>query len=138
MSIIKTASWWTPLPDDHVRIGISRGTPRFRVAAGYRLYKRLNPGPWFSSADTATFTERYHAEVLHRLDPEQVLRELVALAPGRVPVLVCWERVGGVQWCHRSLAANWLAAGLGIVVPEFGFEDLPQDRHPLLPPALLI
>jgi hypothetical protein len=30
-----TSSWFTPLPPDHVRIGISRGTPR-GVVAGYR------------------------------------------------------------------------------------------------------
>ncbi len=25
---IKTGCWFTPLPDDHVKIGISRGVPR--------------------------------------------------------------------------------------------------------------
>jgi hypothetical protein len=27
---------------------------------------------------------------------------------------------------------------VGQVAPEFGFEDLPQHRHPLLPPGMLL
>ena len=56
------------------------------------------------------------------------------LANGRVPVLCCFEAVGGPKWCHRSLVASWLSAALGEAVPELGFEDRPQERHPLLPP----
>jgi hypothetical protein len=40
---VKTASWFTKLPDDHQRIGISRSTPR-RMPAGYRIYRKLAPG----------------------------------------------------------------------------------------------
>ena len=46
---MKTASWFTKLPEDHIQIGISRGAPR-RMAAGYRLFKTLAPGAWFNSA----------------------------------------------------------------------------------------
>lgn len=48
LPLIKTASWATKLPDDHLRVGISRGTPR-RLPAGYRVFRSLAPGPWFNS-----------------------------------------------------------------------------------------
>jgi hypothetical protein len=32
----------------------------------------------------------------------------------------------------------WLGDALGLVVPEFGFEDMPQDQHPLLPPSMRV
>ncbi|MBV8614941.1 MAG: hypothetical protein JOY66_14425 [Acetobacteraceae bacterium] len=73
----------------------------------------------------------YPAEVLDPLDPRAVAIELAEIAAGCVPVLCCWERPLAGQWCHRALAAAWLAAALGEPVPEFGFEHLPQAEHPL-------
>jgi hypothetical protein len=133
---MKTASWFTELPPDHVKIGISRGVPRRMT--GYRLFRRLAPGPWFNSVSTEEYRQRYRDEVLARLDPHQVAAQLRELAGDRIPCLCCFERVGGRQWCHRSLVAEWLAEALGQPVPEFGFEDLPQDLHPLRPPPTLL
>jgi hypothetical protein len=130
---VKTGSWSTQLPNGHLRIGISRGTPRFGVGKGFRLYRKLNPGPWFNRVSTAEYLERYQAEVLDRLDPEQTLMEIEQLARGRVPVLCCYEQAGSGQWCHRALAAQWLSYALSIKVPEVGLEGLPQDQHPMLP-----
>ena len=133
---VKTGSWSTQLPDGHMRIGISRGTPRFGIGKDCRLYRKLNPGVWFNRVGTAEYLERYQAEVLDRLDPVQTLAEIEALARGRIPVLCCFEKVGTGQWCHRALAAGWLADSLSINVPEVVHEGLPQDQHPLLPPEL--
>ena len=132
---MKTASWFTPLPDDHQRIGISRGTPR-RQPAGFRIYRRLAPGPWFSSVDELEYIRRYQTEILDRLDPRVVTGELADMAGDRVPVLLCFERPGTGSWCHRALVAAWLGDALGLVVPEVGFEALPQQEHPLLPPSM--
>ena len=130
--MIKTASWFTPLPPDHVRIGISRSVPR-RTPAGYRRYHRLNPGEWFKTVPLEEYRRRYQAEVLDRLEPLQVAAELRAMADGAIPVLLCFERPGTGDWCHRAFVASWLAAATGKAVPELGFEHLPQDQHPLLP-----
>jgi hypothetical protein len=129
--MIKTASWLTELPPDHARIGISRGVPR-RMPAGFRMYRKLAPGPWFNSCATPEeYERRYHAEILCRLGAKQVAAELMALAGGKVPVLCCFERAGSGKWCHRALAAAWLAEALGEAVPELGHEDRPQNLHPL-------
>ena len=132
---MKTASWFTPLPEDHMRIGISRGTPR-RMAAGYRLYKALAPGPWFNSVGVEEYYDRYRAEILGPLDPRKVRDDLARLGLGKTPVLLCYERPGGADWCHRAMAAEWLAEALGMPVPEFGYETVPQGEHPLMPPQL--
>ena len=130
---IKTASWFSRLPDDHARIGISRSMPRGGASAGCRMYRKLAPGPWFRSVDVETYARLYQAEVLDRLDPRQVAAELQELAGGRVPVLLCFERPNGKDWCHRAFASRWLSEALGWPVPEFGYEHLPQDQHPLHP-----
>ena len=132
---MKTASWSTPLPADHLRIGISRGVPR-RLPAGYRIYRKLAPGPWFNTVGTQEFYDRYMKEILAPLDRQRVIAELTEMALGRVPVLLCFERPGDRRWCHRSLAAAWLSEGLGRTVSEFGFESLPQEQHPMLPAEL--
>ena len=129
---IKTASWFSQLPPGHVMVGIGRGVP-YRLAPGYRLYRRLVPGPCFNSVETAEFCRRYQA-LLDQLDPYRVVAELEALAQGRIPTMVGFERAGSDQWCHRALVALWLAEGTGLPVPEVGYEYLPQDQHPLLPP----
>ena len=74
----------------------------------------------------------YRSEVLGPLDPHAVASELVDLAGGGVPVMVCYERVGGRGWCHRALVAEWLAAALGQPVPEVGFEALARQDHPMM------
>jgi hypothetical protein len=130
MQMIKTASWFTDLPAGHTRIGISRGIPR-RRAAGYRIYRKLAPGSWFHSVSDDEYTRRFQTEILDRLDPHQVAAELVSLAGGGVPVMVCFERAGDGQWCHRAMVADWLAEATGQPVPEVGFEARAQSDHPL-------
>jgi hypothetical protein len=135
LPLIKTASWATKLPDDHLRIGISRGVPR-RLPAGYRVFRSLAPGPWFNSVGIEEYYRLYRTEILGPLDPRLIADALLALGNGRVPVLLCYEQPDRGQWCHRAMAAEWLAEVLGATVPEFGYESLPQHEHPLMPPQL--
>jgi len=123
---IKTASWFTKLPPDHFKVGISRGVPR-GTPAGYRRYAALNPGPWFKSSTVPEYLALYGAQ-LAKLKPERVAADLVALAPGRTPVMLCYENPVGIQsgscWCHRHLVAQWLEDTLGIQVEEVGHPTL--------------
>lgn len=116
--VIVTASWYTILPAGYARIGISRGTPRGQ--RGYRMYRALAPGPWFRSVEPAEFCRLYMAQ-LNELKPQQVVDELTALADGKIPAVLCFERPPpDPHWCHRSLVSAWLADELAIEVPEFG------------------
>jgi hypothetical protein len=127
---IKTGSWFGDMPAGHVKIGISRGVPR-RMSAGYRVYKKLAPGPWFNSVSAEEYYYLYRSEILDLLDPRVIASELIDLARGGIPVMVCYERSGGPDWCHRAMAAEWLEQTLGRDVPEVGFET--QGKHPLMP-----
>ncbi len=132
---IKTGCWFVDLPEGHSKIGISRGVPR-RMAAGYRVFRKLAPGSWFNSVGPDEYYHLYRAEILAVLDPRVIASELIDLARGGVPVMLCYERAHTGTWCHRAMAAEWLAETLGRPVPEAGFETLPQADHPLMPPGL--
>jgi Protein of unknown function, DUF488 len=133
---IVTASWSTVLPPDIVRVGISRGGARRQ--RGYRLLPALAPGAWFKSVGETEYIERYQLQ-LASLDPQAVYGTLCDMAHGAPCVaLLCFERAGTDDgWCHRSLAAQWLSAGLGADVHEWGYETVPPNRHPLLPLTLM-
>jgi hypothetical protein len=101
------------------RISISRYAPR-NAAAGYRVYSKLAPGPWFNKVGAAEFCRLYGAQ-LAALDPQRTFDELVALAAPHEPVLMCWEVPPfhiPTNWCHRHLVADWFKATIGVEVPE--------------------
>ena len=100
------------------RISIARSTPR-RMPAGFRIFKDLAPGPWFSQVNDAEYRKLFASEVLKRLDPKQVWKELHDLVPGVEPILLCWETLEEPdEWCHRRLVADWFKKELGESVVE--------------------
>ena len=134
-TLIYTSSWAAILPDSFQRIGISRGTPR-RRPGGYRLYRALQPGAWWRDcASNEEFRQRYF-EILNRLCPQRVVVDLIRIAAGKTPVLLCWEPPAHpFKWCHRGLASAWLADELGLEVREYGHENEGCGwAHPGLPP----
>ena len=60
------------------------------------------------------YTRLYVEQVLSRLDPLKVYRELDG------SILLCWEKAG--KFCHRRLIADWLAKDTGYDVKEFGHD----------------
>ena len=133
---IKTSSWFTPLPEGHFRIGISRGSPR-NAGAGFRLFKTLAPGPWFNSVGPEEYYHLYRTEILAPLNPRVIAATLLDMARGAIPVMLCYEPPGAAgQWCHRAMAAEWLSQALGQPVPEVGFESRDQRDHPNMPEVL--
>lgn len=131
---MKTSSWFAYSGPG--RISTSRGTPR-GAAAGYRVFRALAPGPWFNSVDPATYYRRYRQEILGVLDPRRTWDELHRLAGAHEPVLLCFEKPGGPQWCHRALISEWFLEQLGEHVPELGQDQSLTGRaHPLFLPRL--
>jgi hypothetical protein len=135
---IYTSSWQTKIDETkYCRIGISRSTPRGQK--GFRRYPKLNPGPWFRSIpDEREWAKRYEGEILAPLDPQTTVDELMTMADGRVPVLLCWEPPEpGDDYCHRGLVAAWLARALKMTVCELGQESEGCGHsHPKLPRSL--
>ena len=65
--------------------------------------------------DEKEYTNQYYAQVLDKLDPQEVYNDL------KDKVLLCYEKSG--KFCHRRLVADWIEEKLGIVVPEEGQEQ---------------
>lgn len=86
--------------------------PQFKVLAPkwafFSAYKK-------GEIDAIGYTERYNAEVLAPLDPEEIAERIVELA-GPNATLLCYEKPG--DFCHRRLVAAWLDERLKIKVPE--------------------
>ena len=128
---IVTASWRDPLdPVAFLRVSISRMSPR--NLSGYRGYPRLAPGDWWRSiGDPAEWAARYETDVLVKLDPAQVVADLMAMAPdGRTIALCCWETYDPYSgWCHRGQVASWLHQRLGLAVAEARDPSRRCGRH---------
>lgn len=56
------------------------------------------------------YIQEYYAQVLSKLDPEEVYRELDN------SVLLCYE--DNTEFCHRHIVAAWFEILLGVTVPE--------------------
>jgi hypothetical protein len=134
-SQIKPGPWSGKFPDDQLRVGISRGNAA-RAGCWLSRVSQARSGTRFNSVEVDEYRRRYYAEILGPLDTQAVAGELLDMAGGRIPVLLCFERPGRGQWCHCAMASEWLAEATGQAVPEFGFETLPQHEHPLLPSSL--
>ena len=129
-----TASWYSKLPDTCQVIGISRTAPR-GMAKGFRLYKALAPGPWFKTASVDEYTKLYFTEILGVLDPVKVMADLLAIANGRTPALVCFERPGTGIWCHRGMVSIWLHQHLDVELVEYGHDGFGR-QHVMAPSAM--
>ncbi len=69
------------------------------------------------------YIQQYYVQVLSKLDPEQVYRELDD------SVLLCYE--DNTEFCHRHIVAAWFEILLGVTVPEQkakGFDIETIDR----------
>jgi uncharacterized protein (DUF488 family) len=63
--------------------------------------------------DPVTFTKLYKAEILDKLDPMTVIRQM----GGDNFIMLCWEKPG--DFCHRRVVAGWLRKHTGVLVDEF-------------------
>jgi hypothetical protein len=86
------------------------------------MFRKLQPPAGSLKLADGAFTERYYAEVLERLDPRKTVDELIAMADGKIPVLLCFEHPTSTAWCHRAMISAWFSATLGLEVPEYGRE----------------
>ncbi len=99
-------------------VSIARFPPRWFT--GPRCFALAPPPELLRLHDWDTYRARYRQEVLDRLDPGSVLRELESLAGSPDVILLCFEK--SRVFCHRRLVAEWFGETKGIPVPETGDE----------------
>lgn len=92
-------------------VAISRGIPRGWQG---RRYKALAPPrDLIKIMEPERFIPLYRAQVLDRLDPMQVIREM----GGDNFIMLCFEPPG--EFCHRRVVAAWLRKHTGVLIEEF-------------------
>ena len=74
-------------------------------------YKKLAPkysffSIWKETHDNDYYIASFHIEVLAKLNPAIVVKELQELSPTNDIALVCYEKPN--DFCHRHLVAQWL------------------------------
>lgn len=100
-------------------VGISQGKSRFGIKA--KDYNKLAPPMYLveryksGSITKEQYSEEYYRVVLSKLDPHEVLNEIVSLF-GDDATLLCFEKAG--EFCHRRIVADWIEKGTGVNVPE--------------------
>lgn len=103
---------------EFVQISIALYTPRF-----LKIPKYSNLAPHHKMLEMPE--EQYrkvYAELLSRLDPEQVLKDLQEIAQGNNFVLLCYEKPN--EFCHRHLVADWLNTNCKTRIIEYGSDEL--------------
>ena len=107
---MRTASYFTYRGPG--RVAISRSLPKGYPEDFPRFAPLAPPAYHYSVAE-------YEAQ-LAALDPLQVQAQLLELAGGAEPVLLCFERPPFTEsnWCHRRLVAAWFQRTIGLEVAE--------------------
>jgi hypothetical protein len=91
-------------------MAISLGVPK--GWRGTRCTVLAPPRHLIKIMDPKTFIPLYRAQVLDRLEPHKIIRDL----GGDNFVMVCWEDPG--VFCHRRVVAVWLEKATDIKVEE--------------------
>jgi len=92
-------------------VAISLGVPR--GWRGARCTVLAPPRPLIKIMDPETFIPLYKAQVLDKLDPHKIIKDL----GGDNFILLCWEDPG--VFCHRRVVAAWMQKEAGALVEEF-------------------
>jgi hypothetical protein len=92
-------------------VAISLGVPRGWQGARYIVL--APPRPLIKIMDPETFIPLYRAQVLDKLDPQKIIRDL----GGDNFIMLCWEAPG--EFCHRRVVATWLRKETGVLIEEF-------------------
>lgn len=99
-------------------VSIARFPPQWYT--GPCCFTLAPPPELLKLEDWTEYRRGYRKEVLDRLDPDEVLREIEGLAGGPDIILLCFEK--DRSHCHRGLVAEWFSDTRGIRIPESGGE----------------
>jgi uncharacterized protein YeaO (DUF488 family) len=98
------------LPENVVPIAICRYVPEGLRLSCYRYFE-LAPNPdnlleYKRTGDIEKFTRNYKEQILDKLDPHGLVRDLTRWVGNKDIAFVCYEK--STDFCHRHLVAEWL------------------------------
>jgi Protein of unknown function, DUF488 len=134
LPVLYTSRWQNEkLADlDVVLVGISRGTPRFKLPYRYRQLRLLAPSKeTFALREDKEFDKAYVAG-LEKIGVERIaeaLRRLSYEQGGKPLILLCYEDVHAGEDCHRRMFADWWKQQTGQEVLEPVPSIIPSKRH---------
>lgn len=89
-----------------------KGVTYKKLAPKYEFFIKYKKG----KISCKEFIECYEKEILSKLNPRDVLKELYELTYSEKIILLCWEKT--INFCHRHLVAKWLQNELGKTIKE--------------------
>lgn len=100
------------LPEEICPIAICGKTPDWWNGKSTKI---LAPKFWFFSEwkknhDNDFYTKKFKTEVLSKLEPNEVVKNLKKMADGKIPCMICYEKP--TDFCHRHIVAEWLNKSL--------------------------
>ena len=104
-------------------ISIALKPSRFFVSRNFM--PELAPTYDMLSISDEAYVPKY-AEILKKINPEEILNKISILSKGKPAVLMCFEKEG--DFCHRRLVAEWLQNLYKIEVKELG--RMEQVKNP--------
>jgi hypothetical protein len=124
-----------------VKVGITRGEPRFKLSFSLKgnITLLAPPRSIFNMTDKAAFRRKYF-EYLDGVGVSEAKRVLEQFGYGveKEMVLLCYEDTTcddpRKNWCHRTMFAEWWAKNTGQIVEEYpdsgNFESKRKKEKP--------
>lgn len=108
-----------------------KGSEYKKLAPKWSFYSEWKNGS--HKGDNDYYIKHYKEEVLDKLDPEQVLKELEGFSGVSEDniILLCYEKTG--TFCHRHLVADWLNQNIKRDNYVFNVHELDLDSEVNLP-----
>lgn len=114
------------LPEHIVPISIARSTPKWftgleckKLAPTWEILSEWKNSEVKGKREEERYINAFKSDVLSKLNPLDVVRELIDLAQSKDIALVCYEKRG--DFCHRHIVGRWLTDG-GFSCSEYNFE----------------
>lgn len=101
---------WRRFPKTATTISICGKAPNYYYGL---QYKKLAPKigffmEWKENGDNDFYIKHFNDEVLSKLNPEGVIKELKSLSQTEDIILLCYEKPS--DFCHRHIVAEWLSS----------------------------
>ena len=108
-----------------------KGSEYKKLAPKWSFYSEWKNGS--HKGDNDYYIKHFKEEVLDKLDPEQVLKELEGFSGVSEDniILLCYEKTG--TFCHRHLVADWLNQNIKRDNYVFNVHELDLDSEVNLP-----